>query len=303
MLSILIPVYNYDITKLVNDLHQQATEAGIAFEIIVMEDGSQLFLDSNKSIEQLPYCQYIVLEKNIGRSAVRNRLADSAKHQFLLFADCDAGVQKVNFIANYTKVCHADAVVIGGTAYDTACQDPQFSLRLKYGRARESNTDYLLKQASAGNFVTFNFLIDKDVFHQVRFDETIDGYGHEDTVFGHALSTQGFKYDRIDNPLVHLGLDDNANFLRKTVEGVENLYKLYDSTQYPFLLEESKLLRNFLLLKRFKLIKLANWKFKLAEKILYKNLVSAKPKLFYFDLYKLFWMCRYHLNADKLSAN
>ena len=65
MLSILIPTYNYDITKLVTDLHQQATDLEIVFEIIVMEDGSEKYITENQKINALSGCRSIILNKNI----------------------------------------------------------------------------------------------------------------------------------------------------------------------------------------------------------------------------------------------
>ena len=89
MLSILIPTYNYNITPLVGELHKQAISLNIIFEILVMEDGSTLFVEENQEIGKLEHCKHILLTENIGRSAIRNKLADSAKHQFLLFEnDC-----------------------------------------------------------------------------------------------------------------------------------------------------------------------------------------------------------------------
>ena len=62
MISILIPTYNHNITRLVTDLHQQALETYVDFEIIVVEDGSTLFIEENKTtldiIESGP--EYIV---------------------------------------------------------------------------------------------------------------------------------------------------------------------------------------------------------------------------------------------------
>ncbi|HPM11287.1 MAG TPA: hypothetical protein PK941_12700, partial [Paludibacter sp.] len=234
--------------------------------------------------------------------AIRNKLADSAKHQFLLFADCDAEVQNVNFIANYLPFCKDGAVVIGGTAYDPTHNDPAYSLRLKYGRQREANFGYLLNQQGFNNFATFNFLIDKVVFNQVQFDEKISGYGHEDTLFGHALHEQGYSFQRIDNPLVHKGLDDNVTFLKKTAESVKNLYILYQSGNYPFLSQESKLLQTFLRFKKYRLVGPANLVFKLTRKMLERNLKSSNPSLFCYDLYKLLWMCRIHAHPDKLAV-
>ena len=48
MLSILIPTYNFNITKLVGELHYQAMENYVDFEIIVMEDGYGYFLDEKE---------------------------------------------------------------------------------------------------------------------------------------------------------------------------------------------------------------------------------------------------------------
>ena len=302
MLSILIPTYNYNVAPLVRELHRQAISLDIEFEIIVMEDGSNKFLNENKQIDSLSFCSHIIRPKNKGRSVTRNQLADGAKYQFLLFADCDAEVQNVNFVANYLPFCKDGAVVIGGTAYDPTCNDPAYSLRLKYGRQREANPDYLSNQQGFENFTTFNFLIDKAVFNQVRFDEKISGYGHEDTLFGHALHEQGYSFQRIDNPLVHKGLDDNATFLKKTVESVKNLFILYESGNYPFLSEESRLLQTFLRLKKYRLIGPVNFMFRLTRKILERNLKSFNPSFLCYDLYKLLWMCRIHAHPDKLAV-
>ena len=38
MLSILIPTYNYDVTELVNTLHEQCLQAKLTFEILVLDD-------------------------------------------------------------------------------------------------------------------------------------------------------------------------------------------------------------------------------------------------------------------------
>ena len=41
MISFLIPTYDYTCYKLVYDIHEQAEQLGIAYEIIVTEDGSR----------------------------------------------------------------------------------------------------------------------------------------------------------------------------------------------------------------------------------------------------------------------
>ncbi len=80
MLSVLIPVFNEDIRNLVNDLNNQLVELGFIFEIRVYDDGShENIRDLNKEIASNDSIIYEELPKNIGRSAIRNKLAKEAK--------------------------------------------------------------------------------------------------------------------------------------------------------------------------------------------------------------------------------
>lgn len=296
MLSILIPVFNYSVSRLVGELHRQALQLFIDFEIIVMEDGSNEYLEENRQIDKLSRCRYVVLEKNIGRSAIRNRLADMAKYGHLLFLDCDAEVCSAYFVEKYVSFCREESVVVGGTAYDENFNDPAYSLRLKYGRLREARPATLrnkLELSGKSNFSAFNFLIAKSIFNRIRFDETISGYGHEDTLFGHRIHELGFNVFHIDNPLIHKGLDDNPTFLFKTEEGIRNLYYLYKTGRYPFLAKESSLLNSFLTLKKLSLIEFFSFLYRIFRKSIYANLCSSNPSLILFDFYKLLYFCNY----------
>ncbi len=291
MLSILIPTYNYNIVRLVSDLHRQAMDTFVDFEILVMEDGSTQFLDENKSVADLIFCNYTVLTQNIGRSAIRNRLADEAKYDHLLFLDCDGEVSSTHFIEKYLSFCSEECVVIGGTAYDPNNTDPKYSLRLKYGRMREAKmATEREKDGQYSHFATFNFLISKNIFQQIRFDETIRGYGHEDTLFGHQIAELKCDVHHIDNPLIHKGLDDNETFLRKTQEGTRNLYYLYQTGNYPFLANQSKLLSAFLKLRDMKLIGVYSALYNSLRSSLTKNLIGKNPSLAIYDLYKLLFL-------------
>jgi glycosyltransferase involved in cell wall biosynthesis len=292
MLSILIPAYNYNITHLVADLHQQALETYIDFEIIVMEDGSSLYVEENKKANDFEFCRHIVFEKNIGRSAIRNKLADEAKYDHLLFIDCDAEVCSPNFISKYITFCREECVVIGGTAYNPDEKDPHYSLRLKYGRVREART---ASERGKNNFATFNFLISRSIFNRVRFDENIRGYGHEDMLFGHQLHHLNYQFIQIENPLIHKGLDNNTNFLLKTENGTHNLYLLYRTGRYPYLTEESKLLSAYLRIKKFGLTGLFALKFNLTSNLLRMQLCSKSPSLLLYDLYKILFLCKISL--------
>ena len=293
MISILIPTYNYDVTSLVTDLHFQASKEVEDFEIIVMEDGKTSLTHTNGSIGKLSHCQHMILEQNIGRSAIRNKLASTAKYDHLLFMDCDAQVCKPNYINTYLKFCKEECVVIGGTAYDPDETNPDYSLRLKYGRKREAIS--AIKRGSnrqIQNFATFNFLISKSLFAQVQFDETIKGYGHEDTLFGHQLHELGIRFTHIDNPLIHIGLDSNRVFLQKTKEGTLNLLKIYQTGRYPFLQTESKLLNSYLKIKKFGLTYWVAQLLWITESWITAQLCSSNPSLILYDIYKLMIICK-----------
>jgi glycosyltransferase involved in cell wall biosynthesis len=256
---------------------------GIAFEIIVMEDGSQAFLEENQSVESQHFVRRIVLTANIGRSAIRNRLAEEAKYDFLLFLDCDAEVDNVDFLKNYLSHCHKNTVTVGGTKYSVDNQPNKYSLRLKYGTERE---------ATGKNFTTFNFLIPKEIFQTIRFDETIRTYGYEDLIFGYELKTNNIPILYIDNPLIHKGLDENKVFLQKAETGIKNLYDLYQSGRYPFLSKESKILSFFATVRKYRLQTFILLLFRILTPIFAKNLTGKNPSLFLFDFYKLGYLCK-----------
>lgn len=304
MLSILIPTYNYNITSLVKELHNQAINLYIDFEIIVMEDGSQCFVEENEIINKWTNCRHIILEKNIGRAAVRNKLAEEAKYNHLLFIDNDAEIFFNSFLQKYVAFCKEKCIVIGGTAYDNDFNDPQYSLRLKYGKCRESRSALernKLELKRKSNFSAFNFMISKSIFDLVKFDENILNYGHEDTLFGHQLHKLGYKFIHIDNPLIHRGIDNNKIFIQKTEEGVRNLYFLYQTGEYPFLRQESKLLNNYLTLKKLKLNNIIGIIYPLFRSFLYKQLTSSRPSLVLYDVYKLLYLINFSYQNDKMT--
>ena len=293
MLSILIPTYNYNITHLVTELHRQAMNTYVDFEILVMEDGSTLFLEENKAVADLAFCNYTVLTGNIGRSAIRNRLADEARYEHLVFLDCDGEIIMPHFIEKYVSFCKENTVVVGGTAYDPENRDPRYSLRLKYGRLREAKSAMEReKEGIYSHFSAFNFLISKKIFNQIRFDESIQGYGHEDTLFGHRIAELKCNVHHIDNPLLHSGLDDNESFIRKTEESTRNLYLLYKTGNYPILENQSKLLFTFNRFKRKNFTHALAAAFTTLRPVLMSNLTSSNPSLRFYDLYKLLFLAK-----------
>mgnify|MGYP000363990435 FL=1 len=197
MISICIPIHNYDVTSLVNSLHSQCIEANIDFEIILIDDFSEKnFREINSKLSLIS--NYIQLDNNVGRSRIRNLFLQYAKYEYLLFLDCDSIINN-NFIDNYLDsiIENNSEVFIGGRIYPSIKPDKNYLLRWKYCTLREQ-TNY---PSSNKAFMSNNFLIKKELFEKIKFDERIKIYGHEDTLFGYELKKAGIKIKYINNPV------------------------------------------------------------------------------------------------------
>ena len=285
-LSILIPVYNWDCTQLIKDLHFQGLTLGIPYEIIVADDCStdkELRDKSRLVAETHENCRYFGLPHNIGRAAIRNFMADKSNFDKLLFLDCDAEVKDKQFLKKYMEASHRASVVCGGLTHPD--EIPQKGQELRY--LYEKNAAF---ERSAGfrsqnpylRFTSFSFLIEKEVFMKIRFDESYVRYGYEDVQFGHELEANGISILHIDNPLAHVGLDDSASYLNKTRQAVQNAFDHKNEIG-----DSSKLLTHYNKVKRLRLRWLFRFIWVFYQRSMEKNLLGPKPQLRIFSLYKL----------------
>jgi glycosyltransferase involved in cell wall biosynthesis len=290
MLSILIPVYNFNVVKLVTELHRQATKTGIPFEIIILDDcSSELLRDQNKDIGNLSDVRFYELEKNIGRSRIRNRLAEMSVYHSLLFMDCDSEVASDNYIEKYLQYCSDEMVVCGGNAYHSdPPEDPEYQLRWLYGIRREQKPAPIRNLNPYRSFMTNNFLIPKSVFLKIKFDETIVQYGHEDTLFGLELKKSGVKIKHIDNPLYHIGLEISMEFLKKTSSAIENLLILLNEGKIQKSdIPDIRLLRAYGMIHKYRMVRSYLSFYNLISNSVMRNLLGHNPGMFAFELYKL----------------
>jgi glycosyltransferase involved in cell wall biosynthesis len=299
MLSICIPTYNYDVRPLVAELHWQCTTAGISFEILVADDCSpnQDISGLNKEINQLPNVQIFELDKNQGRSGIRNLLASKASYDQLLFLDCDTFPEKSDFIQNYFNNQIENGVVIGGLVYRNEKPSDIFSLRWNYGHQRETVSAEIRTRNPYGSFMTGNFLIAKSVFEQMQFDETVVRYGHEDTLFGILLEQKNISINHISNRVFHDGLETNSIFIQKTKAGIKNLFELTETHhQRNIIAQKIKLLRTFQMVKKVGMAGVIGFWFVNNEKNLVQKLDSPNPNLRLFDWFKLGYLCILYKN-------
>lgn len=277
-LSILIPCHNWNLLQLVNDLNQLCIKSKSLnkFEIICIEDGSKK-LFKNFKIKKLDNIRYFVSTKNIGRSAVRNKLARLANFKWLLFIDCDSEIVDNNFIENYTKEAHRDlnkTVFYGQTLYKVT-NNCEFSLHENYGKKIES-------KKKIKHFSSHHFLIRKKMILEKKFNEKITKYGYEDLIF-QLESNYNFEY--IKNPLYHIGLKNNLKFISDCESSLENLL-IYENQKV--IEDKIRILIWFNKLNIFQFFILIAFKF--LRPYLLKNLNSNKPNLILLQFYKLCYL-------------
>jgi hypothetical protein len=290
MLSILIPIFNYNSYPLVNELHKYCLESKLVFEILCQDDASNEFLDENQKINTLENCNFSKNNSNLGRGKNINLLAEKAKFEWLLIMDCDTFPTQNDFIRNYiSQINIAEKVVFGGIEYKKEKPANDQLLRWFYGIARESLSVEKRNTNPNGNALTSNILIKKNVFLSNKFDESITKYGYEDLVFLSDLKKKGNVVKHIVNPTYHLGLETSKQFLKKTKTALENLKKLTATTSLNS--SESKILKTYVLLEKMHLTDLISFLFKKNEPNMVRNLLSKKPSLLLFDLYKLGYFC------------
>lgn len=291
MLSILIPIYNYDAFPLVTELQKQCLEAKIDFEILCIDDASQELQQNNSAIQFLSDCVYIELAKNIGRSSIRNLLASTSNQKWLLFLDCDTFPENNNFIANYVNQINISAAkaYFGGLIYSNTKPNNNQLLRWIFGKNRESIPLSERKKKPYTTTFVSNFLIQKSVFETILFDEKIATYGYEDYSFISTLKHRNIAIEHIENPLFHLNLETSEVFLSKTKIALQTLLSL--SKDNPAITKQSKITQLHRTLCFFKMNYIVSKLFQRLELKLEENLTSKKPSLIAFDIYKIGYFC------------
>lgn len=297
MISVLIPVYNFEVTNLVKSLTNQLQKAKIPFEIICIDDFSDKFNTENAKLEQLSNVTFIKLTKNIGRSCIRNLLVKQANYKWLLFLDADVFIEH-NFIKNCLAAINSNlaSVYCGGIAYSNQKPNENRILRWKYGKNREEVPSEKRNKRPYHQFSTANFLAHSSVFINCKFDETLVEYGYEDVIFAIDLHLHSVKVMHYSNTVLHLGLETSKKFVEKTEQALLNLSVLKE--KYQNLDKYVKLLHYFNLLKKAFGITILAKVFLYFEKTMRKNLLSKNPSLGIFDFYKLGYLCNLELKNE-----
>ena len=274
MLSVLIPTHNYNIVLLVNKLHQLLVLENIPFEICVFEDASTRFLKKNETITNLPYVHYKRLNHNIGRTAIRQALAKHASYSWLLFLDADVMPPNKLFIKSYLEAIttHKQTpIFFGGICYTPKMPKQDNFLRWKYGHKREAKS--VKKRLNTPHVVmSLNLLIKKQNFLALNLVKT-DLYGL-DNVFSYHIKKTNTTVVHLDNPVLHLGLEKNARFLKKALKAVKTTVLMEE--QGLLAPAERPLQKLYVSLKKWKIVGVFQFVISKLQKPIEHNLTKQK---------------------------
>ena len=230
-LSVLIPVYNWDLSSLLKSLLAEidAFDLSAEVEVIVIDDSSSdaELLAGNAAFlaaHARPFLKYRALESNVGRSAIRNMLAEEAHGEFLLFLDCDVLPDAPEFIRNYLSHAKGNGfdVVCGGISYRTrVLKGAEYDYHAYLGNKKEVKAAAQRNLAPWRHILTSNIMVRKSVFQTTHFDERFTGYGYEDIEWGVRLAEK-FRVLHTDNTASHLGLVTRERAYEKMRNSVPN---------------------------------------------------------------------------------
>lgn len=290
MLSVLIPCYNYDASAILNSLYKQLKPLNFNYEILICDDHSpdeSLKTINNKTAEQTN-ATYIQNQTNLGRTATRQKLAKQAKYERLLFMDVDVLPVKDNFIEKFNIGNTEYQVVFGGITYINEKPEKKEILRWTYGKSREAKTIQDRLMHPYLSIISQCFLINKDLF--LKANSFLDNRYGVDVIFCYNLQTLGASVKHIDNPIIHLGLENNSAFIEKTLKGLKALLEFENKNLLPT--NYKKIQKAYINLSQTGLIFLFMFFMKMIKPLVLKNLRGTKPSLLLFDLFRLHYFAK-----------
>lgn len=293
-LSILIPVYNDDCTRLAAQLSRQAECIdNLRYEILVADDCStdRETVAANATVNDLPNGRYIERPYNMGSAANRNQLARESQYKWLLFIDCDVEIADNNFLQNYLEEDDNANVVMGGIAIGGNCQTLKNNLRYRYEKQSEPfHTATKRSQRPFQSFRSCNFLIHRETLLKCPFDERFQKSGYEDVLLGKQLKAAQVVIRHIDAPVVMTHYESNVNYINKVERSLRTLFQFRAELKgYSRLLTMADGI-HITIVQR-----LLAFCFQLLRPLALRQLCSKHPSLRLFHLYRLGYYLDYSL--------
>ncbi len=292
-LTFCVPVFNFDVAPLINDLHQQILQTDYQCNIVLIDDYSaDEYRQNNRQLSKLERVIYTELPQNIGRAKIRNLFLEYTQSEHLIFLDCDSAIVRSDFVNKYVEEAKLkELIVCGGRIYESKPKMKSLMLHWKYGTFKESKNAEERSSNPNKSFMTNNFMISRKILTEIKFDERITKYGHEDTLFGYELLKNDITIKHIDNPVIHSDVEDCKQFLRKTEAGIENLAMISKMTDESFR-NGVTLIKTFNKLQKYRLLLIVNLSFFILSPLLKKMLNNGFSSLLLFNIYKLGYFCK-----------
>jgi len=291
MLSIVIPVYNYNVFPLVSELKKQADSLGIIYEILVQDDVSQEYVPENSQINSLEDCSFSINAENLGRGKNINILCSKSRYRHVLIMEADALPENESYLKNYIELLSKSNpnVIFGGVKYPETVPSKEKLLRWKYGINREiKSLSHRLKHNYDFVF-TWNLLLKKEILLQFPFPEFIHEYGYEDSIFIENLRFNSVPVTHIENCLIHHNSESNIDFIKKSERAVNNLHDLIHFNKIDA--KKIRLSNLYTILKKLHLTRIVKGTYLKTKKQILTNLTSENPNLYLLDFYKLGYYC------------
>ena len=291
MISICIPIFNRNVIRLVEDLLHQIEERALDAELLLFDDGSDEAVRlQNDPLRDYKRVTYLPLIENIGSSRIRNRMADMAQGEWLLFLDCDVSVMSGDFLQIYEQYTHgSDSVICGGVYYGNKPASREVQLQWRVQQLALRHRARISQRGLYEYVTTGNFLIRRALFETIRFDEKLTGYGQEDQIFSLELKKLSITPVCINNPVLHDEQTLNRRFVSKIEQSMVNLVRIWhaDAEFRPQLERTSYRLRATKVLRWMGLAPLLRLYFKLFWKKLRNACIDGRLPAWCFSFYQM----------------
>lgn len=287
MLSIVIPVYNYNILPLVAQLHREASALPIVFEILVCDDASTQVFHQHQ-IEGFSHTRWFSNSANQHVAYTRNRLLNEAQYPWILLLDADVLPLSPTFIQNYLTLIEQGLFFQGGFTYVAPHALAHQSLRYTYGQTIEQ---YKHLHSCCNLFFNQREL-------QLQFDDTITGYGYEDTLFFLTLAKRNIEVIRTANQVVHHSSESNQTYLERSKQACWGLVNLIQQGKiHP---REVQLSHLYHQLAKYHFTFMLSVLDALVGRCIQRNLQGKKPSMIGFKWFKLL---EYHKASQAIQKN
>ena len=231
--TIIIPTYNREkqIISLLSSINT-LSENTPPFEVIVVDDGSLPSLKIQKN--KYNYSLTILSQENSGPARARNRGAEAAQGEFLIFIDDDC-LPDTDWLTNYEEFCSENpALLLGGHILNGLEGNP-------YSHATQMLVDFLLESYSpqehlGGFFPTSNMLVPRSMFLALKgFNPAL--YFGEDREFCYRWFLKGLNFAHVKGAKIsHFHSLNFLSFLKlhfKYGSGTYHLRQLANKMQKP----------------------------------------------------------------------